>query len=156
MSVQVFSPLVDALASAAPNPDLTRLVTPPREGRTFHLLGESSELQLWLIAWAPGATTGWHDHGTAASAYTVVRGSLRDRRWEGSRLRGLRVGKGDVLLGGAGGIHDVRNGSPEPAWSLHAYGPRLDAQHLYDLEGSQLVLRAADPGRTSVPAFRAG
>ena len=59
----------------------------PRE-RTWLQLAGAPHLQVWLIRWPVGASTGWRDHGRAVGAFTVVRGALTERiRVENAALR---------------------------------------------------------------------
>ena len=65
----------------------------------FHLFHRShllstDDLQLWLITWPSGASTGWHDHGTASGAFITLRGELVEHTWDDDVQR-LELGAGD-------------------------------------------------------------
>lgn len=122
----------------APGPDDTE--------RSFHLVEESDDHQLWLIQWPAGAGTGWHDHGTAAGAFTVLRGRLVEQNWGGG-LKLASVTPSTIRVHGAGHVHDVQNRSDEPVLSLHAYGARLDAMNHYEFLGDRIRLISAESGR---------
>jgi len=146
MAALTVLPPVEALRGLADDPDLLDLLDAPPEGRSFYLLQRTRDLELWLLAWAPGASTGWHDHGSAGGAHTVLAGTLEERTFQ----RGVQVADvnaGDARSHAAGQVHDIRNPGPGPALSLHAYSPRLDAMNHYRLSGDRLVLVGAEPGR---------
>jgi quercetin dioxygenase-like cupin family protein len=139
-------PLLEALRDHADDPVLYELLDEPTDEREFFLLQQNEDYQLWLISWPPGSSTGWHDHGSAAGAYTVLTGSLVEQEWDGS-LQLTDVGPGDARAYAAGHVHNVQNRSDEPALSLHAYSPRLDAMNRYVFRGDRVELIAAEPGR---------
>lgn len=142
-------PLVRLIEDHADRTDLIQAVPVPPAGstdRVFHLVDESAEHQLWVIAWPPGASTGWHDHGTAAGAFTVLRGKLVEHNWGGG-LRLADVTTNTIRVHGAGHVHDVQNRTDEVVYSLHAYGDRLDAMHHYEFLGDRIRLISAEPGR---------
>ncbi len=90
--------------------------------RTWRRLPAESgaDVELWLITWPVGTSTGWHDHGSASGAFTTLRGTLTEYSWNGSvHVRTLAEGQGRHF--DASHIHDVVNGGTEPAVSLHAY-----------------------------------
>jgi predicted metal-dependent enzyme (double-stranded beta helix superfamily) len=141
--------LVRQIEVHADRDDLLDLLPPPNDDateRTFHLVEESEEHQLWPIQWPAGASTGWHDHGTAAGAFTVLRGRLVEQNWAGG-LKLASVTSNTIRVHGAGHVHDVQNRSGETVLSLHAYGARLDAMNHYEFLGDRIRLVAAEPGR---------
>ncbi|WP_300677325.1 cysteine dioxygenase family protein [Nocardioides sp.] len=146
MSTLTVLPLLEAVRDYARDPALRHLLDAPAQGRTFLLLQRADDLEVWLIAWAPGAETGYHDHGTATGAYTVLEGSLVEYDVDGGlQLTDFEVG--DARAYAAGHVHRVRNAADTPALSLHAYSPRLDAMNQYEYRGDRLHLIAAEPGR---------
>lgn len=143
--------LVRVLESHADIPDLLELAPRLEDGateRAFYLLEETDEHQAWLITWPAGASTGWHDHGTAAGAFTVLDGRLVEQNWGGG-LQLAHVTSSTIRVHGAGHVHDVLNRSGEPAVSLHVYGDRLDAMNHYEFLGDRIRLKSAEPGRRS-------
>ena len=94
----------------------------------------------WLgfFAWPPGAATPIHDH-TGWGVYSCAGGLLLEERYRRlddgtqpnrARLRldwqrRWRRGDSSGLLPYAGGIHRVANPGPDPAFSVHLYGPRM-------------------------------
>ncbi|HSX68728.1 cysteine dioxygenase family protein [Nocardioides sp.] len=141
--------LVRVLEEHAELPELLAFAPELEEGaseRAFHLLDETVEHQVWLISWPAGASTGWHDHGTAAGAFTVLRGRLVEQNWSGG-LKLAQVTSSTIRVHGAGHVHDVQNRSGEAAVSLHVYGGRLDAMNHYEFLGDRIRLLGAEPGR---------
>jgi quercetin dioxygenase-like cupin family protein len=139
-------PLLEALRDHADDPVLYELLDEPTTEREFFLLQQNEDYQLWLISWPPGSSTGWHDHGSAAGAYTVLTGSLVEQQFDGG-LQLADVGPGDARAYAAGLVHNVQNRSGESVLSLHAYSPRLDAMNRYEFRGDRVQLIAAESGR---------
>jgi len=82
-----------------------------------------------------GKSTGFHDHGGANGAFSVVWGALDEcvAPRSGSRRRAA-VTQGRVRAFGPHYVHDVRNTAKDSvAVSLHAYSPPLSAMTRYDL-----------------------
>jgi quercetin dioxygenase-like cupin family protein len=129
--------LLDTLAHHAADPQLHRLLTPHPTERTWRRILATHHIELWLISWPPGASTDWHDHGSAQGAFTVVEGRLREHSWDGAlRLRDLAGG--DARTFDASHVHDVRNASASSALSLHAYAPRLETMTRYRFHGDRV------------------
>jgi quercetin dioxygenase-like cupin family protein len=156
MATLTVLPLLQLLRDHADDPDLLELLDPDdherswlelpvlRRSRSDRLEGlTTDDAQLWLISWPPGARTGWHDHGTATGAFTVLRGRLVEHSWAdgGVVVRGLGAGDSHAFAGGH--IHDVRN-DDEPALSLHAYSPRLATMTRYAVTGGRLEIAGVE------------
>lgn len=126
------------------------------EGRWYEQVRTGGCYEIWLISWLPGQSTGFHDHGGANGAFSVVWGTLdecvipRDYRGACSREAGPGPGLGPVSVRsvtqgvvrsfGPHYIHDVRNTSKDSvAVSIHAYSPPLSAMTRYDLTPGGLV-----------------
>lgn len=132
MSATTVLPLLSALRDHARDPGLHGLLDPEATERQWLEIPTSSDFQLWLISWPPGAATGWHDHGDAAGAFTVLRGRLAERSWAaGVHLEWFWAGDSRAFAGGH--VHDVRNDDSTPTLSLHAYAPRLTTMTRYEL-----------------------
>ena len=130
-------PLLEVVRDHAADPDLLHLLDPAPAERSWIRLLTTDDYELWLISWPPGAATDWHDHGSSSGAFTVLRGALTEHTFDGGlRLVDLAVGDGKAF--GAGYAHDVRNASPAPALSLHAYSPRLSAMTRFRFHGDRL------------------
>ncbi len=135
-SIAVLS-LLDILRDRAEDPDLLHLLDHHPTERSWLQLQSTDDLELWLISWPPGGTTGWHDHGSSAGAFTVLQGSLLEHTWRGA-LKLHDVGVGDSRAFAAGYVHVVGNASAQPALSLHAYSPRLETMTRYRFHGDRL------------------
>ena len=95
--------------------------------RWYRRLDLADDHEVWLLTWLPGQQTGFHDHGDSAGAFAVVLGTLTERSAPGGRpeASGRVVAAGGVRSFGRDYVHDVRNDSPAPALSIHAYSPPL-------------------------------
>jgi predicted metal-dependent enzyme (double-stranded beta helix superfamily) len=129
--------------AASPAEWMTRVRLNP-EGRWYERIHLDDSHEVWVISWLPGQSTGFHDHGGSAGAFTVVWGTLMERRVVGGTTTGQvlakPVGAGGARSFGPRYIHDVRNASPSTvAVSVHAYSPPLPEMTRYDLTPAGLV-----------------
>ncbi|MEU9132660.1 cysteine dioxygenase family protein [Kitasatospora sp. NPDC048540] len=105
--------------------------------------------EVWLLSWLPGQSSGFHDHGSSAGVMTVVEGELVERSLTGSG-EGTRVlTPGHRRVFSAGYLHEVVNGTLEPAVSIHLYTPGLVEMNQYATDASghdhaQQGVRTAD------------
>ena len=128
---------IELLREQARNQHLHSLLDPEATERQWLEIPTSTDLQLWLMSWPPGAESGWHDHGEATGAFTVLSGRLVERRWNaGVWLDWLWPGDTRAFLGNH--IHNVGNDGKETALSLHVYAPRLTTMTRYDLVDGML------------------
>jgi len=100
-------------------------------GRTR--LAWTAGLELWLVAWAPGAATRAHDHGGAAVALTVLDGALVEdcldaTIWTTCRRTTFRAGSTAAF--DPGHVHRLAAAGGAPAASVHAWSPPWPAQPL--------------------------
>src|SRR5215471_14868219 len=94
--------------------------------RWYQRLTSDDDHEVWLLSWLPGQRTGFHDHGESSGAFTVARGTLRERTMPGRRPGpSAAVSREEVRTFGPWYIHDVINASVHPAVSVHAYSPPL-------------------------------
>jgi len=114
--------------------------------RWYQRLMQAEDREIWLLTWLPGQHTGFHDHGSSAGAFTVVRGCLRERTAPGGRPEpvGAELPQGSVRSFGPRYIHDVANESAYPAVSVHAYSPPLTTMYRFDVSAGRLVRAAAE------------
>jgi predicted metal-dependent enzyme (double-stranded beta helix superfamily) len=113
-------------------------------GRWYERVHLDDSHEVWLISWLPGQETGFHDHGGANGAFTVVLGTLLESHPQGGELTGQilakPVGAGRIRTFGPRYIHNVRNAAPASlAVSVHAYSPPLSAMTRYELSSTGLV-----------------
>ncbi|MFG3056777.1 cysteine dioxygenase [Kitasatospora sp. NPDC048239] len=96
--------------------------------------------EVWLLSWLPGQSSGFHDHGESSGVMAVVQGELVERSLtlpqssaggtpSGAEARTLRPGGQRVFSSGY--LHEVVNGSLEPAVSIHLYTPGLTEMNQY-------------------------
>src|SRR6201996_7491488 len=57
-------------------------------GRWYERIHLDDSHEVWLISWLPGQATGFHDHGGSAGAFSVVLGTLTERRVTGGVATG--------------------------------------------------------------------
>ncbi|SEG91187.1 Cysteine dioxygenase type I [Thermomonospora echinospora] len=111
------------------------------EERWYERLHRDDDVEIWLISWMPGQSTGLHDHGDSRGAFAVALGSLDE--YDLTARRTLATGQSREF--GTGYIHEVINASDAPAVSVHVYSPPLTVMNRYDLTGSgELVQLAAE------------
>ena len=127
---------------------VTRVRLDP-EGRWYEQIHMSGSFEVWLMSWLPGQSTGFHDHGSATGAFSVVWGALEEcvAPWGGTTATVRSVTQGVVRSFGPLYIHDVRNTSADSvAVSIHAYSPPLTAMTRYKLTAGGLVATATETG----------
>lgn len=95
--------------------------------------------EAWLLTWLPGQGTGLHDHGGAAGAFVVLRGSLQETTLAPAgpgrfRLVSTQLDSPSVRAFGRRHLHDVANLGELPAVSLHVYAPALSTMTRYRLD----------------------
>ena len=114
--------------------------------RWFAQLELTTDLEVWLLSWLPGQSTGFHDHGAAVGAFTVAQGELTERTVPAGRaVAASRVlAAGQARPFGPAHVHDVVNTSAAPAVSVHAYSPPLTAMRRFELTAGGLVHTSTD------------
>jgi hypothetical protein len=150
-------------AATANLPELLPVTT----GRSWIPLSNPAGWDAWLIVWPAGSDTGWHDHQGAAGVFYVARGVLTEfslaggrsaatvtsfgapaaapiASWTDVRTRRVEAGRGRGLA--TNHVHHVVNEYDQPAYSVHAYSPRLYGMTRYTWRDDTLVLagREAD------------
>jgi predicted metal-dependent enzyme (double-stranded beta helix superfamily) len=134
--------------AASPSEWITRVRLNP-EGRWYERIHLDDTHEVWVISWLPGQATGFHDHGGSAGAFSVVWGSLLERRVVGGvttgQVLGKLIGAGESRAFGPRYIHDVQNSAASAvAVSVHAYSPPLPEMTRYDLTQGGLVRRETE------------
>ena len=115
----------------ATDPDLHTLVDLGATERRWLRLDATAHLEIWLLTWPPGSSTGWHDHDGSEGAFLTVRGALTETSWadEAAHHRELAVGEGRSF--GRRHVHQVGNLGTDPALSVHVYSPALTSMNRY-------------------------
>jgi predicted metal-dependent enzyme (double-stranded beta helix superfamily) len=119
--------LRDLVAGIAADPDRWRpLVRSDAAERHFEQLLRDDHVDVWVISWASGNDTGFHDHDVSRGAVAVVEGELVEERLVvGGPPRVRRHRSGDVFDFDASHVHRMRQDAATPAVSIHAYSPPL-------------------------------
>jgi mannose-6-phosphate isomerase-like protein (cupin superfamily) len=115
------------VASIAADPDQWRPLA-RRDGteRHFEQLWRDEHVDVWVISWANGNDTGFHDHDVSRGAVCVVEGEIIEERLVlGGAARELRHRAGETFDFDASHVHRMRQDSAEPAVTIHAYSPPL-------------------------------
>jgi hypothetical protein len=151
-------------ADFAKTTDLAALL-PVSTERTWIPLANPAGWDAWLIAWPAGSDTGWHDHQGAAGVFYVARGVLTEfslaggrsaaastssgepvsapiASWTDVRTRRVEAGRGRGLA--TNHVHHVVNEYDQPAYSVHAYSPRLYGMTRYTWRDDVLVLAGVE------------
>ena len=132
--------LVDELAQ---RPELWRdQVAYSAEKRHYASIHRDEYVDVWLLCWAPGNDTGWHDHDVSSGAVRVVRGALKESN---PRIGGAHKEK--VITGGSfcfGPEHIHRlTGEADQTISIHAYSPPLWRLGQYTIDDSGVMRRVS-------------
>src|SRR5919201_2509777 len=103
-----------------------QLVRRDATDRHFAQLWRDDHVDVWVISWANGNDTGFHDHDVSRGAVAVVEGELVEERLVvGGPPRVLRHRAGDTFDFDASHVHRMRQDAATPAVSIHAYSPPL-------------------------------
>jgi predicted metal-dependent enzyme (double-stranded beta helix superfamily) len=134
--------LRELVAVIAAEPERWRsLVRNDTVERHFEQLWRDDHVDVWVISWANGNDTGFHDHDVSSGAVAVVEGEVIEERLvlDGPPRR-LRHRAGEVFDFDAAHVHRMLQDSDTPAVSIHAYSPPLWRMGSYAV-GSDGTLR---------------
>jgi hypothetical protein len=103
--------------------------------RHFEQLWRDDHVDVWVISWASGNDTGFHDHDVSRGAVAVVEGEVVEERLVvGGAPRILRHSAGDTFDFDASHVHRMYQDAATPAVSIHAYSPPLWRMGTYVVE----------------------
>jgi quercetin dioxygenase-like cupin family protein len=103
--------------------------------RHFAQLWRDDQVDVWVISWANGNDTGFHDHDVSSGAVAVVEGELVEERLVvGGPPRVLRHRAGETFHFDASHVHRMHQDAAAPAVSIHAYSPPLWRMGTYVVE----------------------
>jgi predicted metal-dependent enzyme (double-stranded beta helix superfamily) len=128
--------LRDLVGDIAADPQQWRaLVRYDTAERHFEQLWRDDHVDVWVISWASGNDTGFHDHDISRGAVAVVEGEVVEERLVvGGGPRVLRHSAGDTFDFDASHVHRMRQDAAAPAVSIHAYSPPLWRMGTYVVE----------------------
>jgi predicted metal-dependent enzyme (double-stranded beta helix superfamily) len=119
--------LRDLVATIAADPRRWRpLVRRDTSDRHFEQLWRDDRVDVWVISWASGNDTGFHDHDVSSGAVAVVEGEIVEESLVlgGAPIR-VHHRAGDAFDFDASHVHRMHHASGTRAVSIHAYSPPL-------------------------------
>jgi predicted metal-dependent enzyme (double-stranded beta helix superfamily) len=118
---------------------LVRSDTPERH---FEQLWRDDHVDVWVITWASGNDTGFHDHDVSRGAVAVVQGEIIEERLVvGGAPRQLRHCAGETFDFDASHVHRMRHEAATLAVSIHAYSPPLWRMGAYEVAADGTLRR---------------
>jgi hypothetical protein len=116
--------------------------------RSYAPLHEDEHVEVWLLGWLPGHSTGYHDHGESSVGFCVTRGTLVEYQLRmADRPLERRLRTGDARSAGCDYIHCLQWDAGEPALSVHVYSPPLGVVGQYRVAEDGVIRRVIQPGR---------
>jgi predicted metal-dependent enzyme (double-stranded beta helix superfamily) len=115
------------VARIAATPETWRgLVRHDTAERHFEELERDDHVDIWVISWANGNDTGFHDHDVSRGAVAVVEGKITEERLVlGGPPRTHEHVAGESFDFDASHVHRMRQESNARSVSIHAYSPPL-------------------------------
>jgi hypothetical protein len=141
------SELRDLVARIAADPSQWRpRVLRDAGERHFEQLWRDEHVDVWVISWANGSDTGFHDHDTSHGAVAVVEGEIVEERLVvGGMPLQLHHRAGDAFDFDASHVHRMRQETDTPAVSIHAYSPPLERMGAYAVGADGTLRRESIP-----------
>jgi predicted metal-dependent enzyme (double-stranded beta helix superfamily) len=110
--------------------------------RHFEQLWRDDHVEVWVITWARGNDTGFHDHDVSRGAVAVVQGEIVEERLVvGGPPRRLPRRAGETFGFDASHVHRMRKDDTALAVSIHAYSPPLSRMGAYDIDSDGALRR---------------
>jgi predicted metal-dependent enzyme (double-stranded beta helix superfamily) len=118
------------------------LVCAGTSARHFEQLWRDDHLDVWVITWASGNDTGFHDHDLSRGAVAVVEGEIVEERLVvGGPSRRLARRAGDAFDFDASHVHRMCKDDALLAVSIHAYSPPLWRMGAYEIDADGALTR---------------
>ncbi len=105
--------------------------------RHYRSVYRDEHIDVWLLSWAPGSDTGWHDHDVSSGAVAIARGRLVEHNPALFHPEvATCVDAGEVFAFGPDHIHRLTpvEGDPAGAVSVHVYSPPLQRLGQYHVD----------------------
>jgi len=135
--------------SIARQPDVWfTLIRQDRERRHYVQLYRDMYVDVWLICWVHGQSTGIHDHDGSAGAVSVCSGDLVEDQFD---IRGRSLNQSTIVRRastsfdfGPVHVHQVRHpgGGYPLAVSIHVYSPAIIRMGYYEVDENGLLRRS--------------
>jgi hypothetical protein len=137
--------LRDLVARIAADPERWRpLVRCDAAERHFEQLWLDEHVGVWVISWASGNDTGFHDHDVSCGAVAVVEGEIVEERLVlGGPPLQIRHSAGEAFDFDASHVHRMRHDAAAPAVSIHAYSPPLSRMGAYVVDPDGTLRRTS-------------
>ena len=137
--------LRDLVARIAADPERWRpLVRRDAAERHFEQLWLDEHVGVWVISWASGNDTGFHDHDVSCGAVAVVEGEIVEERLVlGGPPLQIRHRAGEAFDFDASHVHRMRHDAAAPAVSIHAYSPPLSRMGAYVVDPDGTLRRTS-------------
>jgi predicted metal-dependent enzyme (double-stranded beta helix superfamily) len=134
--------LVERIAA---QPELWRgLVRRDTAERHFAELASDANVGVWVISWAEGNDTGFHDHDTSCGAVAVVEGKVIEERLVlGGPPRRIEHQAGEAFDFDASHVHRMVQEPGARSISIHAYSPPLGRMGAYAFEPDGTLRRSS-------------
>lgn len=118
------------------------------DARFYHQLYRDPNVDIWLICWLDGQSTGYHDHDRSGGGVTVAQGLLAEDYFERGADGWIREATRSHPAGGGFSfdstyIHGVRHAGQGPATSIHVYSPALWRMGHYEPDENGVLRRYA-------------
>jgi predicted metal-dependent enzyme (double-stranded beta helix superfamily) len=114
--------------------------------RHFEQLWRDEHVDVWVITWARGNDTGFHDHDVSRGAVAVVEGELVEERLAvGGEPQEIHLRAGEASDFDASYVHRMRHDLDTPAVSIHAYSPPLSRMGAYTVDADGTLRRESIP-----------
>lgn len=113
-------------------------------GRRYLRLFRTEAVEAWIIAWAPSAYLGLHDHGISRGAFQILAGQLREVSTDlvdREPLTTLTLQPGARRSLEPLHVHDLWNPTHSPALSVHVYSPPLRSMSFYSDEPASYLTK---------------
>lgn len=116
--------------------------------RFYHQLYRDPNVDVWVLCWLEGQSTGYHDHDRSEGGVVVCDGWLNEDYFSRGADGLIRE---ETNLHPAGGsfrfdatyIHGVRHGGEGPATSIHVYSPALWRMGHYEPDVNGVIRRTS-------------